>query len=77
MPMISAESKISTSGARATQAAIWIACRRVIVCPASGSLIATTRASAASTVLPIAPPRGSSTSSSRKKFAISSTNRLA
>jgi hypothetical protein len=54
-----------------------IACRRVIVSPVCGSLIATTSAAAERSVLPIAPHRRSSTSSSRKKFAVSSASRLA
>jgi hypothetical protein len=74
--MIEAELTRKTSGVSATQPAIVKACRRVIVCPDSGSLIATTSASADRNVLPIAPQRESSTSSSRKKFASKSTSRL-
>ena len=54
-----------------------IQCRRRSLWPEAGSLIATMSASADRSVLPIAPQRGSSTSSSRKKFASRSTSRLA
>ena len=75
--MSEAEFTNSTSGASSTHAKIMTPWRRLIVWPVSGSLIATTSAAAASNVLPIAPQRGSSTSSSRKKFASSSTSKLA
>ena len=58
--MIDSELTNSTSGASTTQARIVSPWRLLTVSPASGSLIATTRATAASSVLPIAPQRGSS-----------------
>ena len=60
-----------------TQAPTMTACLRLTVSPASGSLIATTRATAPSSVLTIAPQRKSSISSSMKKFRSSSASRLA
>jgi hypothetical protein len=67
----------STIGASATQAATCSQWRRVMRWPVSGSLIATTSATAASSVLATAPQRVSSTSSSTTKLAISSVSRLA
>ena len=75
--MIESEVTKSTRGAISTASAIESAWRRLIVCPVSGSLMATTSATAASNVLPITPQRLSSTSSSRKKFASSSTSSVA
>ena len=74
--MIDSESTNNTSGASTTHARIVSPWRLLTVSPASGSLIATTSATAARSVLPIAPQRGSSITSSRKKFASSSTSRL-
>jgi hypothetical protein len=76
-PISDAELTKSTIGASATQAPTWRMWRRVSRRPACGSLIATTSATAERSVLPSAPQRGSSTSSSRKKFASSRTSRLA
>ena len=50
---------------------------RLTLCPVDGSLMATISAALASSVLPTAPQRASSTIWSRRKFAISSTSRLA
>ena len=67
----------STTSESATQAPIRTHWRRLTRCPVAGSLIATISAAAASSVLPMAPQRASSTIWSSRKFAISSTSRLA
>ena len=66
-----------TIGASATQTAMRIQCHVSSPSPASGSLIATMSAAAASRMLATAPQRASVTSSITKKLASKRTSRLA